>query len=279
MTQNASNKQIQLSLGFPVCNWWWSSNANPSAKEVLTELQEIIIGDLYHFCNWYNICTFGCIFLLHGMMALSRTIPRLWQVAKTPYPRWLIPGRNLTSLTSLPTIGINNANRHQFHFNTQANSTHNINAKWKRTKLLCATAGSCLFVAFSFNFTAFCGSKQHSSNTTSAVARLPQLTLYQYQTCPFCCKARAYLDFYDIPYSVVEVNPLFKKEIKFSEYKKVPFIVSADGVQVNEFWWAILFLLSVCIMDPRRKYVAIHSASIQHSEVTALCSRLLSPYH
>jgi len=38
-----------------------------------------------------------------------------------------------------------------------------------------------------------------------------------------------------IPYDVVEVNPLFKKEMKFSSYKKVPFIVSSDGTQVSDW--------------------------------------------
>lgn len=38
----------------------------------------------------------------------------------------------------------------------------------------------------------------------------------------------AFLDYYDIPYKVVEVNPLSKKEIKWSEYKKVP-ILTVDG--------------------------------------------------
>lgn len=38
----------------------------------------------------------------------------------------------------------------------------------------------------------------------------------------------AFLDYHDIPYEVVEVNPLSKKEIKWSEYKKVP-ILTVDG--------------------------------------------------
>ena len=42
------------------------------------------------------------------------------------------------------------------------------------------------------------------------------------------CSFSAYLDYYDIPYKVVEVNPLSKKEIKWSEYKKVP-ILMVDG--------------------------------------------------
>uniref|UniRef100_A0AC34GQT3 Prostaglandin E synthase 2 n=1 Tax=Panagrolaimus sp. ES5 TaxID=591445 RepID=A0AC34GQT3_9BILA len=47
------------------------------------------------------------------------------------------------------------------------------------------------------------------------------LRLYQYQTCPYCCKVRAVLDYYGFSYEVVEVNPVTKSELKFSkEYKK-----------------------------------------------------------
>ena len=41
----------------------------------------------------------------------------------------------------------------------------------------------------------------------------------------------AFLDYYDIPYKVVEVNPISKKEIKWSDYKKVP-ILMVDGEQL-----------------------------------------------
>ncbi|XP_065850637.1 uncharacterized protein [Euphorbia lathyris] len=54
------------------------------------------------------------------------------------------------------------------------------------------------------------------------------VVLYQYEACPFCNKVKAVLDYYDIPYKVVEVNPISKKEIKWSEYKKVP-ILTVDG--------------------------------------------------
>ncbi|KAL5676343.1 hypothetical protein ACJX0J_012474, partial [Zea mays] len=61
---------------------------------------------------------------------------------------------------------------------------------------------------------------------------LPQnVVLYQYQACPFCNKVRAFLDYHDIPYKVVEVNPLSKKELKWSDYKKVP-ILTVDGEQL-----------------------------------------------
>ncbi len=43
----------------------------------------------------------------------------------------------------------------------------------------------------------------------------------------------AFLDYHDIPYKVVEVNPVGKKEIKWSDYKKVPVLV-VDGEQLND---------------------------------------------
>ncbi|KAL8030732.1 hypothetical protein ABFX02_14G304700 [Erythranthe guttata] len=61
--------------------------------------------------------------------------------------------------------------------------------------------------------------------------RPKDVVLYQYEACPFCNKVKAFLDYYDIPYKIVEVNPMNKKEIKFSEYQKVP-ILMVDGEQM-----------------------------------------------
>lgn len=59
--------------------------------------------------------------------------------------------------------------------------------------------------------------------------------LYQYAACPFCNKVSALLAYKGVEYDVVEVNPLNKKEIEFSEnYKKVPIYISAEGREIHE---------------------------------------------
>lgn len=55
-----------------------------------------------------------------------------------------------------------------------------------------------------------------------------KLTLFQYYSCPFCCKVRAYLDLRGINYDIVEVNSVFHQEISWSDYKKVPIVVVSD---------------------------------------------------
>ncbi|XP_005992142.1 prostaglandin E synthase 2 [Latimeria chalumnae] len=63
-----------------------------------------------------------------------------------------------------------------------------------------------------------------------------QLTLYQYKTCPFCSKVRAFLDYHELPYEIVEVNPVMRKEIKFSTYRKVPILLAdvGESLQLND---------------------------------------------
>ena len=68
---------------------------------------------------------------------------------------------------------------------------------------------------------------------TFCAAGEPAVTLYQYEICPFCSKAKALLDYHSIPYRTVEVNPVAKKELAFTpDYKKVPIAV-IDGEQVR----------------------------------------------
>ena len=61
-----------------------------------------------------------------------------------------------------------------------------------------------------------------------------KFTLFQYQTCPFCCKVRSFLDYYGIPYDVIEVNPVLRQQLKFSKYKKVPILVLTKDPTVKD---------------------------------------------
>lgn len=79
-----------------------------------------------------------------------------------------------------------------------------------------------------------------------------KLTLFQYQTCPFCCKVRAFLDFYGISYDIVEVNPVLRQQIKFSLSKKVPILIVQDKnktQQVNDSS-VIISALHSYLLDP-----------------------------
>jgi len=61
----------------------------------------------------------------------------------------------------------------------------------------------------------------HSNNGETDV----NLVLFQFQTCPFCCKVRAYLDYKGISYSVVEVDAVLRQDLKWSAQKKVPIVL------------------------------------------------------
>ncbi|CAH1785809.1 unnamed protein product, partial [Owenia fusiformis] len=84
-----------------------------------------------------------------------------------------------------------------------------------------------------------------------------KLTLYQYQTCPFCCKVRAYLDYHGFSYDVIEVNSVWRTQTKWSKYKKVPVLVcegkDIDGyVQINDSS-VIISLLESHLFDSTQK--------------------------
>ena len=185
----------------------------------------------------------------YSVMLLQRTLrsPRLFQgltashcyqysPSSPPNPqRWLfITTRN--TCTSAPN----------------SRSSHNLHplCTWRHRLLYTAAAGgvTCALCAWLGYRTTTAVCRSRSSLATAEVtdigetggrngvlqesAHLPSIKLYQYQTCPFCCKTRAFLDYYGINYEIVEVNPLFRREIKFSKYRKVPFIVCGDNVQV-----------------------------------------------
>lgn len=61
------------------------------------------------------------------------------------------------------------------------------------------------------------------------------VTLYQYVTCPFCCKVRAFLNYNRIPYDIVEVNSILHTETKWSFYDRVPIVViENESLQLND---------------------------------------------
>lgn len=79
-----------------------------------------------------------------------------------------------------------------------------------------------------------------------------QLVLFQYQTCPFCCKVRAYLDARGISYEIVEVDAVLRQAIKWSGYKKVPILLAKvdGGYQVNvQYFYIQIMLIFISNID------------------------------
>ncbi|KAG7476766.1 hypothetical protein MATL_G00086370 [Megalops atlanticus] len=87
-----------------------------------------------------------------------------------------------------------------------------------------------------------------------------KLTLYQYKTCPFCSKVRAFLDYHGLPYEIVEVNPVFRQEIEWSTYRKVPILVidGTESVQLND---------SSVIISTLKTYLINKDKSIQQTVI------------
>ncbi|XP_060056246.1 prostaglandin E synthase 2 isoform X1 [Erinaceus europaeus] len=108
-----------------------------------------------------------------------------------------------------------------------------------------------------------------------------QLTLYQYKTCPFCSKVRAFLDFHGLPYQVVEVNPIRRAEIKFSSYRKVPILLAQEGEslqQLNDSSVIISALKTYLVSgqpleDVITYYPPMKAVNEQGKEVTEFCNK------
>lgn len=57
-----------------------------------------------------------------------------------------------------------------------------------------------------------------------------KIVLFQFQTCPYCCKVRAFLDAHGLSYDVVEVDAVLRQSIKWSKYKKVPIMLVKTSI-------------------------------------------------
>ncbi|XP_071948380.1 prostaglandin E synthase 2-like [Antedon mediterranea] len=95
-----------------------------------------------------------------------------------------------------------------------------------------------------------------------------KLTLYQYQVCPFCCKVRAFLDYHGLSYNIVEVDPIFRKELKFSVYRKVPILVyegakEDEQVQMNDSSVIISSLKSFLLTDQDLRQIVTYYPKIE----------------
>ncbi len=66
----------------------------------------------------------------------------------------------------------------------------------------------------------------NNNNSPSANKGPSQVTLYQFKTCPFCCRVKAVMDYNGRSYETVEVDPLMKGQIKKfgKEFNKVPIV-------------------------------------------------------
>ncbi|XP_074218424.1 prostaglandin E synthase 2 isoform X3 [Camelus bactrianus] len=123
-------------------------------------------------------------------------------------------------------------------------------------------------------------SAERSAVQLSLSSRL-QLTLYQYKTCPFCSKVRAFLDFHALPYQVVEVNPVRRAEIKFSSYRKVPIVLAQEGEslqQLNDSSVIISALKTYLVSgqpleDIITYYPPMKAVNDQGKEVTEFCNK------
>ena len=73
--------------------------------------------------------------------------------------------------------------------------------------------------------------EQRQGRSESEVGSLGRVFLYQYNCCPFCGKVKAVLDYYNIPYSLIEVSPMTKAQLpdhnKFLHDRNVPILLAA----------------------------------------------------
>ncbi|XP_077971934.1 prostaglandin E synthase 2-like [Styela clava] len=134
-------------------------------------------------------------------------------------------------------------------------SNHESWQRWKVYLLAAIGIGGASALFESWNEELHCA-ETSPENQDQKVWKDVKVTLYQYQTCPFCTKVRTFLIYKQIPFEIVEVHPIFKKEIKFSEkYKKVPIVTidTKDGKEELQDSSLIISILSTYMKDGGKK--------------------------
>jgi len=115
-----------------------------------------------------------------------------------------------------------------------------------------------------------------------------KITLYQYQTCPFCCKVRAFLDYSGFNYNVVEVNSVTRTQTKWTDYRKVPFVVIEmnnqeflqlkDSTMIISALHSILYNKSESLKDLLKSYPVMSYTNEDGKAVSEIMNRYFLMY-
>ncbi|CAI7772889.1 unnamed protein product [Closterium sp. NIES-53] len=170
------------------------------------------------------------------------------------------------SLIAAPSVMTSSASSLTSHLLSPPSlSSPPLSSNSARSWLLAAGASFSLVAAFSG--TATVAAKERPEVD---LGRDTEVVLYQYEACPFCNKVKAFLDYYDIPYRVVEVNPVGKKELKWSPYKKVPVLVVNGESLVDSSGAALVPCCPFVSLSPLVGVHALHSHNILATSLAPL---------
>ncbi|KAK4529019.1 hypothetical protein GAYE_SCF72G6969 [Galdieria yellowstonensis] len=95
------------------------------------------------------------------------------------------------------------------------------------------------------------------SSTSSSSS--PTLVLFEMESCPYCKRIRVALDYYRLPYSCVPVTAIGRKELRTTNFSKVPVLV-VNGMEYNNSFaalWKIQEFVSADVREDERTIPAI----------------------
>ncbi|KAL3073989.1 hypothetical protein niasHT_039543 [Heterodera trifolii] len=98
------------------------------------------------------------------------------------------------------------------------------------------------------------------------------LRLYQFAACPYCCKVRAFLDYYGFSYEVVEVHPVTKKALKQlgGGTKKVPVLTTDCYDKPLPESSRVISMLATFMVQPKLPFKEVpemYSMDMEHVDV------------